>query len=42
MLRTRNIIAPAKHGGVPCPILKQTKWCGSARKCNTNLSYFKW
>ena len=42
MLRTRKVIAPSKRGGVPCPVLKQTKWCGSARSCNTNANYFKW
>jgi len=39
-VRTRTIIHHPRHGGHPCPPIKDYKWCGSARNCNQG--YFKW
>lgn len=41
-VRTRQIQKHPKRGGLPCPNLRQTSWCGSSRTCNTNENYFKW
>jgi len=38
--RTRTVIKHPRHGGTPCPKLKEFKWCGSARNCNSG--YFHW
>ncbi|XP_040161511.1 spondin-2-like isoform X1 [Anopheles arabiensis] len=40
--RTRNIIREQRLGGVECPMLVETQWCGSARQCSVFDSYFKW
>ncbi|EAL40768.2 AGAP012534-PA [Anopheles gambiae str. PEST] len=40
--RTRNIIREQRVGGVECPMLVETQWCGSARQCSVFDSYFKW
>jgi len=39
-VRTRTIIKHPRHGGTPCPKLRDYKWCGSARNCNSG--YFNW
>jgi len=39
-LRTRTVKKHSKHGGKPCPPLREVKWCGSARNCNSG--YFDW
>ncbi|KAL6445718.1 hypothetical protein ACFW04_000884 [Cataglyphis niger] len=31
--RTRKVTIKPRRGGVPCPPLKETKWCGSANPC---------
>lgn len=40
MHRYRKVVRHAKRGGRPCPPLQESKWCGSARDCNSN--YFQW
>ncbi|XP_023324329.1 uncharacterized protein LOC111698276 [Eurytemora carolleeae] len=39
-VRTRTILKHPRHGGTPCPKLRDYKWCGSARNCNSR--YFDW
>ncbi|XP_063708677.1 spondin-2-like [Culicoides brevitarsis] len=40
--RTRKVLKHPKRGGLPCPALKQTSWCGSSRDCSSNENYFRW
>ncbi|XP_052889593.1 spondin-2 [Anopheles moucheti] len=40
--RTRNVLQSHRLGGVECPSLVETQWCGSARQCSEIDSYFKW
>lgn len=40
MHRYRKVVRHSKRGGRPCPPLQESKWCGSARDCNSD--YFKW
>lgn len=42
MHRYRKVIKYAKRGGRPCPPLQESKWCGSARDCQSESSYFNW
>lgn len=39
-VRRRQVIQHPAHGGMPCPVLMDYKWCGSARNCNSG--YFHW
>uniref|UniRef100_A0A182PNW4 Spondin domain-containing protein n=1 Tax=Anopheles epiroticus TaxID=199890 RepID=A0A182PNW4_9DIPT len=40
--RTRNVLQVQRLGGVECPPLVETQWCGSARQCSVIDSYFRW
>ncbi|XP_021913714.1 uncharacterized protein LOC110826907 [Zootermopsis nevadensis] len=40
MTRRREVIKHARRGGIVCPPLQETKWCGSARACSRG--YFNW
>lgn len=38
--RTRKVLFYPKRGALPCPQLKQTKWCGSGGNCEKK--HFRW
>ncbi|XP_053674574.1 spondin-2 [Anopheles nili] len=40
--RTRSVVHIQRVGGVECPALVETQWCGSARQCSEIDNYFKW
>ncbi|XP_035919985.1 spondin-2 [Anopheles stephensi] len=40
--RTRSVLQNQRHGGVECPALVETEWCGSARQCAELAAYFRW
>lgn len=40
--RTRVIVKHSKDQGQECPHLMETQWCGSARECTDDDSYFRW
>ena len=40
MNRYRKVLRHSRRGGRPCPPLQESKWCGSAKDCNTG--HFKW
>jgi len=39
-VRHRTVEQHSRHGGMPCPGLREYKWCGSARDCKQG--YFDW
>ncbi|XP_055596210.1 spondin-2 [Uranotaenia lowii] len=40
--RSRSVLRYPTENGRDCPHLTETQWCGSARQCTTNESYFRW
>ncbi|KAF0292839.1 Spondin-2 [Amphibalanus amphitrite] len=40
-VRTRPVRAHPRHGGRPCPSLRERRWCGSERSCKRK-HYFRW
>uniref|UniRef100_A0A182NP56 Spondin domain-containing protein n=1 Tax=Anopheles dirus TaxID=7168 RepID=A0A182NP56_9DIPT len=40
--RTRSVLQIQRLGGLECPPLVETQWCGSARQCSVIDSYFRW
>ncbi|XP_052860555.1 spondin-2 [Anopheles cruzii] len=40
--RVRSILQTQRPGGLECPPLVDTQWCGSARQCTESDSYFRW
>merc|ERR1712226_276918 len=38
--RIRTVTQTPTHGGLPCPVLREYRWCGSARNCKEG--YFHW
>ncbi|KAA0189414.1 hypothetical protein HAZT_HAZT004944 [Hyalella azteca] len=39
-VRSRNVTQEPRRGGLKCPSLTETTWCGSARDCPRD--YFRW
>ncbi|ETN64481.1 hypothetical protein AND_003776 [Anopheles darlingi] len=40
--RIRSVLQTSRPGGRECPPLSETQWCGSARQCTVQDSYFRW